>query len=127
LTIAATGGTTALWGNGGNTVQYDFNDTTTSGCADGADGDSKAGKMSIDASAGTLSPQSGCSNTNVSKGSSSTFNEGTTNSITLLSASASAGTNCYWELTGVGVGQTIPAQQASDSYSINLTVTITAS
>jgi len=127
LSIAATDGAAALWANAGNTKNYDFNDTTSSGCVDGADGDSNAGRMSIDASVGTLSPQAGCSSSNISQGAGSSFDEGITDSITLISASASADTDCYWDLTDAAIEQAIPAQQASDSYNINLTVTITAS
>ncbi len=127
LTVAATSGASTLWQNGGSTQNYDFNDTTSSGCSDGADADSKAGRMTIDASAGTLTPQSGCNNDNVTKGSSANFNQDVTDSITLLNASSSAQTSCYWELIGVGLSQVIPAQQTPDSYTINMTVTLTAS
>lgn len=126
VSIAATDGSTALWRNGGNTQQFDFNDTTSSGCSDGADADSVAGKLTIDPSVATLTPQGGCSNSNLSLGSSSTFNEGVTNAITLLSASSSAQTLCYWDLTNIGLDQVIPANQASDTYTLNLTVTATA-
>ncbi len=127
LSIAASGSQSALWANGGNTIQYDYNDPTSSGCGDGADSDSKAGMMSINADIGTLSPQSGCSSANITKGSLSSFSEGSVDAITLLNASPSANTSCYWDLTGVGLEQIIPAEQASETYNINLTITITAS
>jgi hypothetical protein len=127
LSIAPSAGTTALWKNAGNTQSYDFNDSTSSGCSDGADADSKGGRMTIDPSVGVLSAQSGCTNANTSLTTGTSFQEGVVDSITLLSASSSAQTNCYWDLTGVGVGQTVPAEQASDSYKLDLTVTVTAS
>lgn len=71
-TIAATGGTTALWSAG--TPKYDFNDPTAN-AVDGGDTDSYGGRLSLDPLSGTLTPQSGCSNTGVSKGSSNSFSE----------------------------------------------------
>ncbi len=128
LTIAATSGASTLWQNGGSTQNYDFNDTTTSGCADGADADSKAGRMTIDASAGTLIADcASCSTSNITKGSSSAFDQGVTDSITILNAAAGSDDVGRWYLTGVNVDQTVPAEQAADSYTVNLTVTVTAS
>lgn len=128
LTVAATSGATALWQNGGSTQNYDFNDTSTSGCTDGADADSRAGRMTIDASAGTLTADcSSCSSTNITKGSSANFDQGVTDSITILNAAAGSDDVGRWYLTGVNVDQTVPAEQAADSYTVNLTVTVTAS
>ncbi|HEX6258439.1 MAG TPA: hypothetical protein VFZ48_03090 [Candidatus Saccharimonadales bacterium] len=126
LSIAATGGVTANWSSG--TATYDFNDATGSpaGCADGADADSLAGQLSINPSAGTVTPQAGCTNTGVSLGSSAAFAQGTTDSITIASASASAQTNCYWDITGLALSQQIPALQAAGSYSLNMTLTVVA-
>lgn len=126
VAIAATAGATSTWTSGGNT--FDFNDGSgaPAGCADGGDADAQAGRMTLNASAGTSTPQSGCNNTGVTLGSSSSFAQGTTDSITLISASPSAGTNCYWDLTGVSVSQTVPAAQAAGTYTINLTLTVTA-
>ena len=127
--IAATDGATALWRNSGNTAQYDYNESSGSpaGCTDGADADLLAGKLRITPTTGTLTPQSGCSTTNVSLGSDQDFNQSTLNSITLLTASSGATAGCYWDLIGVGLKQYIPADQPLDSYSINLTITTIAS
>ncbi len=123
LSIAG-GAPTALWTQGVNT--FDFNDPTSSGCGDGGDTDTKAGQMTQNPSVGTITPQSGCNNTGLSLGSSVGFSEGTTNSVTLLSAGGSAGTNCYWDLTGVSLSQSIPAEQNSVTYSMNYVVTVVA-
>lgn len=125
LSIAATDGVTALWRNGGNTEQYDFNDGTGSpnGCSDGVDGDTRAGQMTIDPSVATVSPQSGCSTTGLSLGTSSSFAEGSNDAVTLISASSGADTGCYWDITGIGLNQFIPDNQPPDNYSINLTIT----
>lgn len=129
VSIAATDGSTALWRNGGNTEQYDFNDPggTPNGCQDSGDTDSKAGQLEILAATGSLSAQSGCSTTDISLGSNQKFQEGTVDTITLLSAGSSADTNCYWDLLGIDLTQYVPAEQASDSYNINFTVTAVAS
>ena len=121
LTIAASGGTTAFWDS---TVDYDFNDPTAS-AADGGDADSLGGQMTINASGGTLGGT--CGTTDITKGSSASFSEGDTDSITLLTAGASADTSCYWDFTGISISQTVPAEQPADSYSINMTLTVTAS
>jgi hypothetical protein len=122
LSISATSGSTALWG-----TTYDFNDSSGSpaGCSDGADADSRAGQLTLNPSAGTVTPQSGCVSTGVSKGSSAAFAEGSLNSITLLTA-ASSQTSCYYDLTGVSLTQKVPSETAVGSYTINMTITITA-
>ncbi|MBU2459939.1 hypothetical protein KKG44_02355, partial [Patescibacteria group bacterium] len=91
---------------------------------DGADDDSLGGQMTMNASGGTLGGT--CSATDITKGSSASFSEGVTDSITLLTAGVSADTSCYWDLTGISVSQTVPAEQPADSYSINMTLTVTA-
>lgn len=127
LTIAATGGATDTWDNGGATESFDFNDAGTSGCTDDgttADSDSFAGQLTLNPAAGTITTDCGtCSATNVSKGSSDSFDEGDIDDITLLAASS--GSDDVWRgyLTGVGVSQTIPAEQPADTYTLNLTLT----
>lgn len=124
LTIAASGGAAANWS--ATTDSYDFNDASGSGCTDGADADGLAGQLSIDPSGATNTVDSMCTNTGLSLGSSSAFSEGTTNNITLLSASASANTNCTWDLTGVSLSQNIPPFRLPGSYALQLTLTATA-
>lgn len=128
VTVAATGGATALWQNTGATKKFDFNDATGSGCTDGADTDTFGGQLSIDPSVSTLTADcTTCNNTSITKGSASAFVETTTNNITLLSASSGASNPYRGYLTGLGMSQTLPAEQGADSsYSINLTMTITA-
>lgn len=121
LTIAANT-TTAYWGGG---TDYDFNDATAS-AGDGGDADSLGGQMTIDPSGGSIAPEGGCSETGLTLGSSASFNEGTTDSITLVTAGATADTSCYWDFTDMDVSQTIPAEQEADLYLIDLVVTVTA-
>ncbi len=121
LTIAPAT-TTAFWDSAG--TDYDFNDPTAN-AGDGSDADNLGGQMTIDASGGTLGGT--CSATDITKGSSTSFSEGITDSITLLTAGASADTSCYWDLTGVSVSQTIPAEQpAASDYTIDMVLTVTA-
>ncbi|HEY5442376.1 MAG TPA: hypothetical protein VIJ68_02470, partial [Candidatus Saccharimonadales bacterium] len=123
LTMAATGGATAVWSDGG-TNSYDFNDPTTAGCTDGADTDTKIGQLSVDPSVSTLTTDcNSCVVTNVTKGSSSAFVETTLNSLTLLSASLASDDVWRGYLTGVALSQTIPAEQPAATYTLNMTLT----
>ncbi len=127
LTIAATSGTTSTWTNG--TTTYDYNDSSGSpaGCGDGADADSRAGQLTIDAAPATITPQSGCVSTGISKGASTAFVEGSVNSVTLLTSTASQ-TSCYYDLTGVALSQQVPPEipASGANYSLSLTITVTA-
>lgn len=124
LTLAASGGSTALWtGTGSN---YDYNDPTSQ-AGDGSDGDSVGGQMTVNAAVGAITPQGGCATTGLTQGTSASFDEpGAVNSITILSAGATANTNCYWDFTGISISQSIPTEQPVDNYSINMTLTLTA-
>lgn len=127
VTIAATTGATTTWTDGG-VNSYDFNDPNGSpaGCIDGGDGDAVGGQLSIDPSLGVNTPDVGCTTTGVSFGSASSYSEGVNDSITIASASSSASTGCFWQLTDIPISQQIPQDQASGSYTINLTLTVTA-
>lgn len=127
LTIAATGGATTTWANGGATRRIDFNDPTTSGCTDGADADSASGQMTIDPSVGTLTTDcAACTTTGVTKGASAAFSQGATDSLTVLSAAS--GSDDIWRgyLTGTSLSQVIPGETPADSYTLNMTLTATA-
>lgn len=115
---------TVLWNSAG--TDYDFNDPTAN-AVDGGDDDLFGGQLHVNPSVATITPQSGCSNTDVSLGSSSSFSEGIVNTITLLTGGSSSQTGCYWDLTGVYLSQTVPKEQpvASD-YNINFVLTIVA-
>jgi len=125
LSIAANGGSTDFWNSAG--IDYDFNDPTAS-AGDGGDADSLGGQMIVDASVSTITPEGGCSTTGLTKGSSTGFSEGVTDSITIVTAGATADTSCYWDVTGVSISQTIPAEQlAASDYNIDMTVSVIAS
>ena len=119
LTLAATSGASTLWSNTGATQTFDFNNAAGSGCT--------AGQMSVNPTAGTLTADClTCTTTNVSKGSNSSFVQGTTDSITLLNAAAASDDAWRGYLSGATVSQTIPAEQQADAYTINMTLTSTA-
>lgn len=126
LTVAAAS-TSALWSNTGATQTYDFNDATGSGCTDGPDsGDSAGGQLTLNpqfAGSAITADCTGCNTTGLTRGSSAGFTDAIPN-ITLINAAA--GSQDIWRgyLTGVGVSQQIPAQQAADTYTLNLIVTI---
>lgn len=120
--------TTAVWDSAG--TDYDFNDASGSGCTDGADADSFGGQMTVDASGGTLAVGqcASCVTTNVTKGSSSAFVEGTTDSITVLTGAAGSDDIGDWTLQGVSISQEVPAEQpAAADYDINMVLSVVAS
>jgi hypothetical protein len=113
LNIAATGGVSAVWSDGG-TNTHPYNDITS------ADN----GRLTIDASGATLAAvDGGCTTTDITKGTSDTFVSGSVNSIDLLTAGGSADTGCRWDLTGVALTQRIPALQAVATYTLDMTLT----
>lgn len=120
--------TTATWTSAG--TDLDFNDVTTSGCTDGADADSVSGQLTVNPSGGTITAGNcaSCATTNVTAGSSSTFNEGTTDSITVLTGAAGSDDIGDWTLQGVALTQTIPAEQpAASDYNVDMVLSIVAS
>ncbi len=119
---------TALWVSAG--PDFDFNDPTSAGCGDSADADSFAGQMTVDPSAGTVAKGAclSCGTTSVTAGSSDSFVEGTKNSITILSGAAGSDDIGDWKITGIGISQTIPAEQpAASDYAISMVLSIVAS
>ncbi len=127
--IAPTAGATALWQNGGATLFFDFNDTSGSptGCVDGGDPDTVAGQLRVNALDADIAPEPVCSLAGVAAGSTQVFSQGTVNSITLATGSVGADTECYWDIINLKLDQTIPLEQPTDEYILNLTVTTTAS
>ncbi len=123
-TLGATA-TTDVWDSAG--TDYDFNDPTGAGCTDGGDTDSVGGQMTVDASGGSLNTGqcSGCGTSNITLGSSDAFEEGVTNSITLITAAAGSDDIGDWYLTGVGISQEVPAEQpAASDYDINMMLSV---
>ncbi len=119
---------TAFWDSAG--IDVDFNDPTTSGCTDGADTDSLKGQLTVDASGATLAAgaRAGTLTTNITKGSSSAYNQGTVDSITLLTAASGSDDIGDWTLQGVTLSQSIPAETpAASDYDINMTLSVVAS
>lgn len=125
ITIAATDGLTDKW-DGPAATDYDFNDND--GDTDGADDDAFGGQLTIDPSVGALTARSGYGTTtgislNVTP---TAFNEtvGPVSSITLITASGASDDYHAAYATGIGLSQEIPASQAVDTYTINMTLTI---
>ena len=116
LTMAATGGAAATWTDSGKT--YKYNDPASAGCANG--------QMTVNPSDGTvtLDCSSSCTSDNVTRGASTSFASGTADSVTLMTRANGSGWRGY--LTGVSLSQTIPANQASGTYALGMTMTLTA-
>ncbi len=110
MSVAATSGPTTLWTTG--SITYDFNSTAANG------------RLTVDPSGATITPQGGCASTGISLGSSTSFNQGVTDSVTLATASGSTQTSCYWDFTGIGLTQDLPAKQSVGTYTISLTLTV---
>ena len=126
LTLAATDGATAYWKRAGGGVGYDYNDPSGSppGCNSGSDGDSLAGQLSVDPTAGTVTTRTGCSLTGISKGGATAFSQGVFDSISLLQAGSGSNTDCLFDLTGVGLSQKVPSYQQYGNYSLDVTLTV---
>lgn len=116
--IAPTQGSGATWQSG--VGQYDFNNPAGSpaGCT--------AGQLSMTPQASVITPQSGCSTTGINRGANASFSAGTTEAITLLTASAATPRFCYWDVTDIGLSQQIPAYQPPGDYSLDMTITVVA-
>lgn len=113
-----TGWTLALAGTGswsdGGTNAYPFDGAT-----------SAAGQLTVNPSAGTLTPTFGTS-TGITKGSSATFLNGTVDSIELLNAGATSDDVWSGYLVGTTLSQTVPAGTPAASFSLTVTQTVTA-
>lgn len=118
LTMAATSGAGTKWTTGANNYSFDDPTGTAAGCTNG--------QLTVDPSGGvvTLDCNSICTATNVTKGASTGFDSGTTDSVTLMQDSNGSAWKGY--LTGVGLSQKIPGGQHAGSYALGMTITVTA-
>ncbi len=118
LTIAAS--STAWTDTAGHTYAYNNSAGTPAGCS--------GGQLTISPAAEVITPEAspeyGCTNTGISAGT-NTAMSGTT-PVTLVSASSTSSYYCYWNITNIGLSQEVPAAQPAGSYSISLTLTLTA-
>lgn len=124
----AASSTDATWTSAG--TGFDYNDASGSGCTDSGDTDSVGGQMTVDPSVSTLAAGqcASCVTTNITKGSSASFNGTTTSSITILTGAANSDDIGDWRLTGVAISQKLPAEQpAASDYAMSLTLSIVAS
>lgn len=127
LSIAPTAGPDALWNNTADTEHFDYNESAgdPTGCDDGADADTYAGKLRIEPSGAALDSQTGCTTSGVSLGTNQDYSEGVIDSIPLITA-AGANTECYWDITDIPLRQWIPKEQTPESYTLGLTLTLVA-
>lgn len=118
VSVAATNGTTAKWSRSDNVESYSYNNQPGVGF--------RNGQLSVDPLTQTITPSSGCDVTGINAGSGSSFQFGSTDAITLTSATAAAAKNCYWDVQNISLSQVIPVSTAPGTYSINLTLTVMA-
>src|SRR5512133_1593590 len=110
LTIAATAGPSTSWSSGAGALGFNH--------------PAGGNALSIDPSASSVAPRGSlCTSVDLTRGASATFDQGVTDSITLLTAGGSATTGCAWDLTNISLTQTVPAAQAAGVYSISMTIT----
>ena len=129
VSIAVTGGPTDSWLDDDTNERYDYNDPSGSpaGCNSGSDGDGIAGLLSVDTDTTDITPQNSCSTTGLSWNNGvQQFDQGNVDAITLLSGSSSAQSDCYWDMSGTVLSQTIPYMQPAGEYKMQLTVTAVA-
>lgn len=108
LALNATTPGTARWTSSGNNYQYN--------------GTAATGQLTVNPSSGTITPVVGGA-TGVSLGTSSAFTS--TNAITLVTASAASADIWNGYVTGIGLSQTIPANQPAGTYTLSMTQTLT--
>ncbi len=111
---------TDVWATSTPYLTFDFNDPAGDGCT--------GGQMTVDPS-GAIKAQGQYEHgvSGISLGSSFAFNQGTKDSITLMT---SDGTTFIgdWTLKNVNISQKIPAEQAAGSnYSINMVLSVSSS
>jgi len=124
VTVAASS-TTAFWDSAG--TDFDFNDASST--TDGPDSDGIGGQMTIDPSGATTATSTcaSCTLTGISLGSSNAFDEGTTDTITIVTGAAGSDDIGDWDVQGVSISQVIPAEQpAASDYTIDMILTIAA-
>ena len=118
VTAAATSGNTTVWYDGSDQYSYNNPNGSPPGCA--------SGLLSFNFNNFSTTPETGCSSSGILSGASTYFNQGVTDSVTLVTAGSSSSQGCYWDFEGIGLSQKIPSIQPAGNYSINLTLTLTA-
>lgn len=125
VTVAASS-TTSTWDSAG--TDFDFNDASST--VDGPDGDSFAGQMTIDPSTNATTATSQCTSctlTGISLGTATSFNEGTVDTITIVTGASGSDDIGDWDVQNVDVSQVIPGEQpAASDYTIDMILTIAA-
>jgi hypothetical protein len=124
LSLSPLKGEKALWE--GDSGTYDTNDPSPRG-KDGPDQDSVGGQMSFDFSNASALPSIGCKSSDISLGEDTAFIENVSHSVELaFSNTVSKEKDCFWDIFGIQLQQTVPPQQPPGNYSLDIVLTITA-
>lgn len=122
VALSAAGGSAARWRNGAGTASYAFNGAQAA-----------SGRLLVDMSNGSFSAISagggqGCDATGLSFNGSASFVAGTAtaNAVTIASAAQNSKRQCAFRLQNIRLSQTIPAYQKPDTYTLPMTLTVTA-
>lgn len=116
LSVAATGGGAARWTSGANSYAFNNPAGSPAGCANG--------QLSLNFSTLGATTKPGCTGTGL-WGSTGTYAFAASTPIGIGGASG-ADRFCYWDITGVGLEQQIPGATPPGSYTIDMTLTVTA-
>lgn len=116
---------TGWHGQKGEFLDYDDYGHDGLGCSD-SDGDGAGGLLSVDSSKAQLRTDcQTCTPSNMFIGSGSqTFSD--SSSLTLIKANSQSDYVGSWYVTGIKINQTVPALQPGDEYSIQFSLTVTA-
>lgn len=118
LSLGATGGTSATWSNGSGST-YAYNNPAGSGCT--------AGQLTVSGASATY--QHACIGAGIGVSTFSgvdSYSNGSVDAITLISAGVAANLGCYRYAYGYTLTQNIPPEKRSGTYTLGLTLTMTA-
>lgn len=118
MSIAPTGGSGSSWQSGANAYAFNRSDGSPTGCTHG--------QLALEPSSATISSAGGCTATGLSLGGNASFVSGSSDAVTLATASPSSQRFCYWDITNIAAKQRIPAAKPAGVYKLDLTITVLA-
>ena len=115
LALSAAGGASAKWESGSDSYSFNNPAGTPAGC--------QFGQLAMDFSSIGAGAKPGCTGTGLAPGAPGGFTGGTPR---IIGSGTGADRFCYWDITGVGLEQQIPGATPPGSYTIDMTLTVTA-
>lgn len=115
LALSAADGASAKWESGSDSYSFNNPAGTPAGC--------QFGQLAMDFSSIGAGAKPGCTGTGLAPGAPGGFTGGTPR---IIGSGTGADRFCYWDVTGVGLEQQIPGATPPGSYTIDMTLTVTA-